>query len=86
MDLANSARNIGRIIRVARRAQGLTQTDLAIRTGMAQATISKIERGAQQTAFDSILRLLAALQLEFVVRDRTSALADAPWQSPTKEA
>lgn len=82
MKTANSARSIGRIIRDARRAAGLTQAQLGSRTGMAQATISNIERGASQAAVDSILRLFAALQLEFVVRERSDRQPAAPWDTP----
>jgi len=85
MKLANSARSLGRILRDARRERGFTQMELATQTGMAQPTISKIERGAEQTSLDSILRLLAALKLEFVVRERSNAHPQAPWQTPVSE-
>ena len=49
---------------------GLTQEQLAAKAGVRQRTISDIERSAA-ARFDTVLRALAALDLELVVRPRT---------------
>lgn len=47
-----------------RRARHLTQKELAERVGMAQAQLSKIERGRKSPTLDTYSRLLAALDAE----------------------
>jgi HTH-type transcriptional regulator/antitoxin HipB len=51
-------------VREARRAQGWTQEELAARSGLAVVQISRIERGVRDVRLTTILRLLAALDLE----------------------
>jgi HTH-type transcriptional regulator/antitoxin HipB len=51
-------------VREARRAQGWTQEELAARSGLAVVQISRIERGVREVRLTTILRLLAALDLE----------------------
>src|SRR5438128_12430 len=47
-----------------RRALHLTQKELAERVGMAQAQLSRIERGRKSPSLDTYSRLLAALDAE----------------------
>jgi transcriptional regulator with XRE-family HTH domain len=47
-------------LRAARRASGLTQAQLASRTGTSQATVSAYENGRKQPSLDTLARLLAA--------------------------
>jgi HTH-type transcriptional regulator/antitoxin HipB len=63
LQLANS-------IRRRRRELGLTQEQLAAKAGVRQRTISDLERSAAARV-DTVLRALAALDLELVVRPRT---------------
>ena len=55
---------------VARKASGLTQKELAERTGIAQADISKLENGSANPSLRTLRRLAAGmgmqLKLEFV--------------------
>lgn len=69
--LARTPRQIGSIIQRARKGRGWTQGDLAERAGLRQATISTIETGAISARLDSILAILAALELEFRVGQRS---------------
>ncbi len=54
----------------ARKASGLTQKELAERTGIAQADISKLENGSANPSLRTLRRLAAGmgmqLKLEFV--------------------
>lgn len=70
-DLARTPRQIGTIIQRARKKRGWTQTLLAERAGLRQATISLIECGGKPAKLDSILAVLAALDLEFRVGERS---------------
>lgn len=48
----------GTLLREARRAAGLSQRELARRTGVPQPTLSRIERGRASPRFDTLDRLL----------------------------
>ena len=48
------------VLRAARRAAGLTQAELASRTGTSQAAISDIERGSTRPTVERFDRLLRA--------------------------
>lgn len=70
-DLARTPRQIGAIIQRARKTRGWTQTMLAERAGLRQATISMIESGEKPAKLDSILAVLAALDLDFRIGQRS---------------
>ncbi len=62
---------LGRALRDARQAQGLTQHQLGEIAGTAQSTISNVERGVTlRVSLDTLLRILASLRLEFVLQSR----------------
>lgn len=61
---------LGSAIRAARRAKGWTQTELAREMGVPQSWISSLERGATNPTFDSLMQVLAALELELATRPR----------------
>ena len=63
LQLANS-------IRERRRQLGLTQQTLAAKIGLRQRTVSDIETSAA-ARLDTVLRALAGLDLELVIRPRT---------------
>jgi len=53
---------VARTLRLARRRAGLTQRSLAARTGVAQPTIARIERGRDDTRISTLGRLLGACE------------------------
>lgn len=65
LQLANS-------IRQRRRELSLTQEKLAAKVGVRQRTVSDLETSAA-TRVDTLLRTLAALDLELVIRPRTKS-------------
>jgi len=67
---ARTAKQIGAIIRRARRNAGLTQTGLGKRIGLRQATISKLEAGEPATRLSTLLDTLTALGLEIIIDSR----------------
>ncbi len=73
--LARTPRDIGHAIRAARKARNLTQKDLALRSGVWQETISKIENGVSSTRLDTIFDILAALDMEVQLQERTKGSA-----------
>lgn len=71
--IARTPKQIGAIIRRARRNARLTQTELGQRIGLRQATISRIEKGEEETKLSTFLDVLTALGLEIVIDKRTKA-------------
>lgn len=59
-----SSAALGRILRDARRAGGISQRRLAIRTGVAAPAISRIENGHESPSFERFASLMAALGFE----------------------
>jgi HTH-type transcriptional regulator / antitoxin HipB len=76
-ELACTPKQIGAIIQRARTRRGWTQMELAERAGLRQATISTIETGSASTKLNSLLAILAALDLEFLIGPRTKSDATA---------
>jgi HTH-type transcriptional regulator/antitoxin HipB len=66
-----SAKALGASIRKARRAAGLTQTDLGLGTGLRQATISSLENGEGGT-LESLFKLCTFLKLEMRLVPRST--------------
>lgn len=67
---ARTAKQIGAIVRRARRNAGLSQAELGKRIGLRQATISKLEAGAPATRLSTLLDALTALGLELIIDKR----------------
>ncbi len=60
-----------RLLRERRESLGLSMNEVARRTGLAQQTVSFIERGMRMPTLDTLLRIAAALDLDLweVLRD-----------------
>lgn len=70
--LARTPQQIGNAIRRVRKRLGLNQAELGHRAGLRQATVSLIETGNPAARIDTILTLLAALDLEFQIGQRSA--------------
>lgn len=55
---------MGRMIREARKAKGLTLEDVARNAGIGRSTLSKIENNQTKPSFDIIRRVMQTLELE----------------------
>ena len=71
-NLARTPRQLGTLIRRNRKRLGLSQSALGQRAGLRQETISLIETGNPATRLDTVLALLAALDLELRIAARSS--------------
>jgi HTH-type transcriptional regulator/antitoxin HipB len=71
--IARTADQIGAALRRRRRNLNLTQAALSTRTRRRQATISRLENGEPKTQLQTLVDVLAALDLELVIRVRTKA-------------
>ena len=70
--LVRSIDQIGNAVRRRRKLAKLSQGELCDRTSLRQATISNLEGGDRNARLDTLLADLTALNLELVVRDRTT--------------
>ena len=69
-----SNKDLGAAIRLARKQQNLRQVDVAQKASVRQALVSDIENGAPTAKLDTVMRVLAALDLDLsVVPRRTTA-------------
>ena len=64
------------LVRTARRRKGLTQRELARRTGISQPMISSIERGLQDPRYSTVERILGATDQEIEVVERAGRGVD----------
>lgn len=69
-ELARTPQQIGTLIRRARNERGLSQAELGARCGLRQATISLIEGGSPATRLDTLLSVLATLELDMFLGPR----------------
>lgn len=70
-DLARTPAQLGNTIRRNRKRLGLSQSELGERAGLRQETISLIEAGNPAARLSTILTILAALDLELRITQRT---------------
>jgi HTH-type transcriptional regulator / antitoxin HipB len=69
--MARTPSQVGAALRRQRRLRGRTQRDVAGRAGLRQATVSAAEMGRHGTHLATLCDLLAALDLELIVRPRS---------------
>lgn len=74
-NLARTPEQIGAVIRRARKNLGWNQAQLAEKCGLRQGTISLVENGNPAARIDTLLKILAALDLEFQILPRSKAVA-----------
>ena len=73
--VARTPKQLGAIIRRARRNAKLTQAALGKKAGLWQETVSKIEGGQSAARIGTIFDLLAALNLEIDIQPRSKGSA-----------
>ncbi len=71
--IARTAEQIGVAVRRHRRALGWSQNELGSKAGLRQATISTLESGEPGTRLRTLVNVMAALEIELVVQDRSEA-------------
>ena len=71
--IARTAKQVGVAVRRHRRALGWSQSDLGSKAGLRQATISTLESGEPGTRLRTLVNVMAALELEMVIQDRSKA-------------
>lgn len=74
--LALTPFQLAQVLRGYRRSKGLTQHDAAQIGGLLQKTVSTLETAPQRTSVQSLFKLVSALDLELVIRDKNADLAN----------
>lgn len=69
--LTRDPKQIGNTIRRVRKQLGMNQKTLGEKSGLRQETISLIENGNPSTKIETLLAVLAALNLEFQIAPRS---------------
>jgi HTH-type transcriptional regulator/antitoxin HipB len=71
---------LGVLLKGVRRQQGLSQQELALKAGgTSQARLSQLELQPGRLTVERLLLILAALDLELVVRTRANSIEPAEW-------
>ncbi len=70
---------LGAVLQGCRKAQALTQAQAGARIGLPQKAVSKLELDPSNTTLARVFKLLAALELEIVVRERGSGDNPSEW-------
>lgn len=73
--LARTPKQLGEALRRYRALAGLSQTQLAAKVGLRQATISQIEGGHGATKVETLCAVLAALDIELMITPRSKSSA-----------
>lgn len=73
--IVRNERQLGAVLQRGRRRAGLSQSALGDRINMRQGTISRIEAGEPAVQLRTLMAVLAALDLELVVRPRSQGSA-----------
>lgn len=68
--MVNSPKSLGNTIKRQRRAKGLNQKEAGSTFKIEQSTVSSLETGAPGTRLETVFRMLAALDLEMVIRTK----------------
>ena len=74
--IVRDGKQLGAVIRSARKKKGWRQVDLARQASKRQQLISDLENGASSSRLDTILKILAALDLDLSVTDRRAPSLD----------
>ena len=69
-------KELGEAIRQARKNKDLRQVDVAQRASIRQALVSELENGATTAKLDTVVRVLAALDLDLSIVPRRKARFD----------
>lgn len=72
----------GPLLRALRKQRGVSQKELASQLGVSPPTLSVLEKDASTASLQRVMRVLALLDMELVVRPRNKGAAGeapSPW-------
>lgn len=71
---------LGLYLKTRRKALGLTQKEAGLRIGLLPKTISALENDPLHCSIESLLRLLSALDLEFLLQGKEDVPQGSMWE------
>lgn len=71
--IIRSDEQLANVVRRIRKIYGMSQTDLAQKTGLAQSTISRIEKGSKKTEIGTVFLILSVLNSDLCVVSRVKS-------------
>ncbi|HFD86101.1 MAG TPA: helix-turn-helix domain-containing protein [Gammaproteobacteria bacterium] len=71
-----SNKELGAVLRMARKAKNMRQVDVARKASVRQALVSDLENGATMARLDTVMRVVAALDLDLSIIPRREARFD----------
>jgi HTH-type transcriptional regulator/antitoxin HipB len=69
-----SPKSLGSALKRQRKAKKLSQTEAGSAFNLDQTTVSSMEQGAPGTRLDTLFRMLAALDLEMIIKPKKNTL------------
>ena len=69
-------KELGKIIRLVRKNKKMRQIDVAKKASVRQALVSELENGATSAKIDTIIKVLAALDMDLTIVPRRKAEFD----------
>jgi len=76
---ARTPRQLGQILKGQRKSRRLTQKQASASVGLLPKTVSKLELEPDTATLESLFKLLSALQLELVVRSKSTTASEREW-------
>ena len=67
-----SPKQLAQLIRLERQKRGWTQSDLARRVGIKQATVSNFENNPEKTTLTTLFKILQSLEQELVIQGKSA--------------
>ena len=74
-----NAQQLGAVLQGLRRERKLTQAAAGAKVGLAQNAVSLLETNPTNASLARVFKLLSALELEIVVRDRRKRTSPTGW-------
>lgn len=72
-----TALQLGRLLNSARKAKGLSQSELAAKVGVGQSRVSHLEQHAEEMSVAQLMAWCAALDLEVSIGQRDTSAASS---------
>ena len=82
----NTPKDLSAVIKDSRKLKGWTQADLAKRIGVYQRDISNCETKPEKVSVDMLIKLCAALELEFKIANLPKNEVSTPTNSLAKKS
>lgn len=74
-----TSNQLGPVLAGIRRDRKLTQASIGTKVGLAQNAVSVLETASSKASLQQLFKLLSALELDLVIRDRRKQSSKADW-------